>query len=86
MALKVSGGGPNAGRFAEAGVEVMAGSSTAPANGVIRNQAGNARRIRKGAAIPAGWSFDDGSEKAAPKKGRKKPAENTQAEGPSEQS
>lgn len=56
---------------------------TAPETGVIRNEAGGARRIRKGAPIPAGWTFDDG-EPVAPKKRTKKPAENTEAAGPSE--
>lgn len=59
----------------------------APGNGVMRNEAGNARRVRSGALIPDGWTFDDGSdtpEATAPKKSSKKPKETTQAAGPSE--
>lgn len=59
---------------------------TAPETGVIRNEAGGARRVRKGAPIPEGWTFDDGTEQseAPAKKRTKKPAENTEAAGPSE--
>jgi hypothetical protein len=79
MALKVSGGGPHADRLVEAGVVIMGAGNQAPANGVIRNEAGAARRIRKGGVIPAGWSFDTGA--TEPGRG---PSEDSQGSGPSE--
>jgi hypothetical protein len=68
------------------GDETMA-AKKAPGNGVMRNEAGNARRVRAGALIPDGWTFDDGSDTPdapAAKKGSKKPKEDMQAAGPSE--
>lgn len=69
------------------GDETMAKGKQAPSNGVMRNEAGNARRVRAGALIPDGWTFDDGSDTpdaTAAKKGSQKPKETTQAAGPSE--
>lgn len=60
----------------------MAGTKKAPGNGVIRNAAGNARRVRAGALVPEGWTFDDGTKAAAPKKAKA----NMKAAGPSETS
>lgn len=58
----------------------MASGKTAPRDGVIRNDAtGLGRRVRAGAAIPNGWTFDDGKFVA-----KKKPAENAKGKGPSE--
>jgi hypothetical protein len=86
MALRLNARASVSPALAETGIEVMATGKTAPANGVIRHQSGSARRVRKGALIPAGWTFDDGSQAAeAPsKKGGKKATEDTKAEGPSE--
>ena len=61
----------------------MAGKQ-APRDGLIRNDKTKlARRVRAGALIPNGWSFDDGG---AAKKPAKKPAENQKGAGPSETS
>lgn len=68
------------------GADDMA-ATKAPANGVIRHPSGSARRISAGNPIPDGWTFDDGSAKTeSKKKGGKKPAQNTKADGPSETS
>lgn len=61
----------------------------APARGVIRHESGAARRISAGDPIPDGWTFDGGAapktQDAAPtKKAKPKPAETTEAAGPSE--